>query len=348
MHYSTRRVSGLLALLALSALPVIASGQTTFPHGDVPAAKFPADAPAPVIMDKFTADPDIRVFGDTYYIYPTVDKEQWKTTEFNTWSSKDLIHWKDEGVILNLAGGDVSWANLYAWAPGVTTRNGKFYMYFCADKKIGVAVADKPTGPFKESLGHALIEAGNPPALRGQQIDPYPFIDDNPAKEAYLYWGNSRLYARKLGADMISFDGDLQVITPTFAGGRFNEGTVVFKRNGTYYFMWSENDARSPDYRVSYGTSDSPLGPIRVAEKRIILSKSGSVIGTGHNSVINIPGTDRWYMVYHRHAIPGGGGYIRETCLSPMHFNADGSIEPVDVNHPAFPAGSAGEPLPAK
>jgi beta-xylosidase len=335
----------ILALFLIVACAADAATPATQPHGAGPAAMFPADAPPPILADKFTADPDARVFGDTYYVYPTVDKEQWKTTEFNVWSSKDLIHWKDEGIILNVAGGDVSWANLYAWAPGVTTRDGKYYMYFCARQRIGVAVAEQPAGPFKEVLDKPLIEAGNPPPLKGQQIDPCPFVDDTPTRDAYLYWGNTHLYVRKLAPDMISFDGELHEITPKFAGGRFNEGVFVIKRKGVYYFMWSENDARSPDYRVAYGTAASPLGPIEVAKNRIILSKSGSVIGTGHHSVINIPETDRWYIVYHRHAIPGGNGYIRETCLAPLHFNDDGTIEPVDVNHPAFPDGSAGEPL---
>jgi len=211
-----------------------------------------------------------------------------------------------------------------------------------------VAVADRPTGPFKDAIGHPLVEAGNPPQLKGQQIDPCPFIDDTPTHDAYLYWGNSHLYVRKLAPDMISFAGELKEITPKINKGRFNEGIFVIKRKGTYYFMWSENDARSPDYRVAYGTSKSPWGPISVPEHRIILSKSGSVVGTGHHSVINVPGTDRWYIVYHRHAIPGGNGYIRETCLAPLHFNDDGSIQPVDVNHPAFPAGSEGEPITAE
>lgn len=341
-----RSISFVVTFVFLCDVAVAAQdAPTTVPHGASPAATFPADAPPPILTDKFTADPDARIFRGTCYIYPTVDRDQWKTTEFRVWSSKDLIHWKDEGVVLDLAGGDVPWAKLYAWAPGVAARNGKYYMYFCGDKRIGVAVADKPTGPFKEALGRPLIEAGNPPVLRGQQIDPAPFIDDTPAQDAYLYWGNGRLYVRKLAANMISFDGDLHEMTPRISGGRFNEGIFVIKRKGVYYFMWSENDARSPDYRVAYGTSDSPLGPIRVPEKRIILSKSGSVIGTGHHSVINVPGTDRWYMIYHRHAIPGGSGFIRETCLAPLRFNDDGSIDPVDVNRPAFAPGSAGEAI---
>ena len=331
--------------LLLSASAVFALEPTTKQaHGDKPASSYPSDAPRPIILDKFTADPEVRIFGDTYYLYPTSDKENWLTTQFDVWSSKDLITWKNEGKILDLAGGDVSWANICAWAPGVISRDGKYYMYFCGDHKIGVGVSDKPTGPFKDALDRPFIEAGNPASLKGQQIDPSPFYDEQ-TNQAYLYWGNGNLYVRKLAKDMISFEGELHKITPAIKKDGFREGIFVFKRNNTYYFTWSENDARSVDYRVSYGTSDSPLGPIQVAENRVILSKSGSVVGTGHHSVVNVPGTDRWYIVYHRHAIPGGSGYIRETCLSPLLFNSDGSIQPVNVNQSAFPPDSKGEPI---
>ncbi len=353
------------ATLLAQTPPATTSAPT---HGPGPAATFPANVPPPVITNKFTADPHAIVIGDTYYIYPTVDKEQWQTTEFNVWSSKDLIHWKDEGVILDLAGtatgkNDVSWAKIRAWAPGVATRDGKTYFYFCGEQKIGVAVADQPTGPFKDALGKPLIAPGAPLNLPGQMIDPCPFIDTLPATapagaepQAYLYWGNSSLYVAKLNKNMIALDGDVKTITPTVPGSRFNEGIFVFKRKGTYYFMWSENDARDVNYRVAYGTSNSPLGPITVPptlEARIVLSKSGLVVGTGHHSVINVPGTDDWFIVYHRHAVPGGGGYIRETCLSKMEWAADPAggpdiIKPVDVTRPAFPEGSKGEPVPVK
>jgi len=360
-------VAGMMAssVMAQNANPPAAPA-----HGEKPAATYPEGVPPPVIMDKFTADPHALVIGDTYYIYPTVDRQNWQTTEFNLWSSKDLITWKDEGTVLDLAGkatgkGDVSWAHIRAWAPGVIAKDGKVYMYFCGEQKIGVAVADKPTGPFKDALDKPLIAPGPPLNLRGQMIDPCPFIDED--GQAYLYWGNGGLYMAKLKPDMISLDGDVKTITPTWqGGGRFNEGIFVFKRKGTYYFSWSENDARAANYQVAYGTSDSPVGPIKLPSpvaNRLILQNDGKtdadgkaapvVKGTGHHSIINIPGTDRWYMIFHRHAVPGGSGFIRETCLTPMAFEADPNggpdrIKPVDVVHPAFAPGSKGEPLPAK
>lgn len=359
--------ASLLPLTALSAVrPPTRSGPpaaTTRPaqaparlYGEKPADIYPENVPPPIIRDKFTADPHITVYGDTYYIYPTVDKENWRTTEFMVWSSKNLIDWKNEGIILDVAGregrpGDVSWGKISAWAPAAISRNGKYYFYYAVEQAIGVGVADTPAGPFKD-LGKPLIAKGVLPG--SQSIDVFVMTDDD--GQAYLYVGQGNLWAYKLKQDMMTLDSPPMLLTPTWTGGgRFNEGVVVFKRKGTYYFMWSENDARSPDYRIGWGTAKSALGPIDVAPQadRIVIQKSGLVVGTGHHSVLNVPGTDRWYAIYHRHAVPGGNGFIRETCLSLMEFepNPNGGpdkIKPVNVTKPAFPPGSKGEPLPAQ
>jgi beta-xylosidase len=295
-----------------------------------------AIAPKP-ILEGFTADPGIRVFGDTYYVYPTSDKPNWMTTDFSVWSSKNLVEWKKEGMILNVAN-DLKWGKVKAWAPDCIERDGKYYFYFCAEHNIGVAVADKPTGPFKDALGHPLVEDSK---VKTFSIDPYPFIDDD--GRAYLYYGNGTPTVQKLNTDMISFSS-----TPKEIRGlkEFREGLVIFKRDGKYYFMWSIDDARSPNYRVGWGTADSPDGPVKAAEKDfIVLQKNGPAVATAHHSVVNVPGTDRWYVAYHRHAIPDGNGYQRETCLVRMEFNPDGSIKPMDPMTPAFKTGDKGEPL---
>ena len=108
----------------------------------------------------------------------------------------------------------------------------------------------------------------------------------------------------------------------------------MFIRNGKYYFMWSVDDARSDDYRVAYGTADNPLGPIVIPDNATVLSKHGPAKGTGHHSVVNVPGTDDWFICYHRFAIPGpgtprGDGVRRESTLDRLVFAADGSIEEV-------------------
>jgi beta-xylosidase len=299
---------------------------------------FAADAPKP-ILDGFTADPSIRVFGDTYYVYPTSDKPNWQTTDFSVWSSKNLVDWKKEGMVLDVAH-DIKWANIEAWAPDIIERKGSYYFYFCAQGKIGVATGKSPTGPFKDALDKPLIARSD--KIKTHTIDPYPFIDDD--GQAYLYFGNGgeRASVFKLRPDMITLDGELQEIPLK----EFREGIVVFKRKGKYYFMWSIDDARSPDYRVGWGTSDSPLGPVKAAEQNfIVLKKNGPAVATAHHSVVNVPGTDRWYVAYHRHAIPDGSGYKRETMLARMEFTADGNIKPMDPMTSPFKPGDKGEPI---
>ncbi len=297
----------------------------------------PAPAPPPV-LEGFTADPSIRVFGDTYYLYPTSDKPHWQTTDFSVWSSRNLVDWKKEGMILDVAH-DVKWANVEAWAPDVIERNGTYYMYFCAQGSIGVATSKSPAGPFADALGRPLVARGT--GVETNTIDPYPFIDDD--GQAYLYYGNGRLgNVYKLKADMVTLDGPPRTIELK----DHREGVVVFKRNGKYYFMWSIDDARSPDYRVGWGIADSPLGPVRSPDHGfIVLQRNGPAVATAHHSVVNVPGTDRWYAAYHRHALPVGGGYQRETVLARMEFDSDGSIRPMDPMTVPFRAGDVGEPV---
>jgi beta-xylosidase len=316
---------------------LLGSSCSSLPGATDPATLDPSafDPPAP-ILEGFTADPNAVIFDDTYYVYPTSDRDRWLTTDFSVWSSKDLVQWKNEGLVLDVTR-DLKWANLRAWAPAMSRRDGRYFFYFCADQKIGVATHNAPTGRFADALGRPLIAPSQ--AFPGQPIDPYVFIDDD--DEAYLYYGQGNLYVYKLNRDMISFDGPPRNLTPS----HFNEGVFVIKRQGTYYFMWSEHDARDASYQVAYGVSKSPLGPIEVPRDNVILQKRGQVVGTGHHSVVQVPGTDRWYMFYHRHAIPKGNGYIRETCLARMEFDIEGRIKPVDPLAPAFSVGSPGEPL---
>ncbi|AWT42374.1 MULTISPECIES: family 43 glycosylhydrolase [Streptomyces] len=278
------------------------------------------------ILPGLNADPDVRYLNGEYWLYPTTDGHRgWSGTRFTAYSSKDLVHWRDHGVVLDL-GPDVTWADTYAWAPAVAERDGRYYLYFCAEQSIGVAVADSPAGPFKDALGRPLVAKGAHP---GQMIDPAVFTDDD--GRAYLYWGNGHGYVAPLNPDMTSFDpAAVRDITPP----DFREGSFVVKRRGTYYFMWSEDDTRSEDYHVAYATGATPLGPW--TKRGTILSKRPEygILGTGHHSVVGVPGTDDWYIVYHRFALngpgrPGGDGTHRETTVDRLRFAPDGTIEPV-------------------
>ncbi|UYQ95824.1 family 43 glycosylhydrolase [Chitinophaga horti] len=294
-------------------------------------------------LEGFYADPDVLYAEKTgkYYIYPTSDGfDNWSGTYFKVFSSDNLVNWKDEGKILQL-GTDVTWANKNAWAPCIIEKkvNGayKYYYYFTAAQKIGVAVADHPTGPFKDS-GKPLIDKRPEGIKGGQEIDPDVFMDPATGK-SYLYWGNGYMAVAELQEDMISLvPGSTKIITPDRT---FREGTCVFVRNGKYYFTWSENDTRDPDYRVRYGIADSPTGKIQVPANNMVLNKDAAVglYGTGHHSILQIPGKDEWYIVYHRFNYPKGinmgraAGYNREVCIDKMTFGKDGTIITVTPTH---------------
>lgn len=155
--------------------------------------------------------------------------------------------------------------------------------------------------------------------------------------KSYLYWGNGYLAVAELNEDMISIKKNtIKLMTPD---NTFREGVYVFYRNGLYYFLWSEDDTRSENYRVRYATSTSPTGPLNIPKDNLILQKDPSlgIYGTGHNSVLQIPNKDEWYVVYHRFSKPIGitmgdaAGFHREIAIDRMEFNDDGSIKPVIV-----------------
>ncbi len=294
-------------------------------------------------LNGFYADPDVMYSEKTskYYIYPTSDGfDGWSGTYFKTFSSPDLVNWTDEGIILDLEK-DVSWANRNAWAPCIIEKkigdSYKYYFYFTAAQKIGVAVSDNPTGPFVDS-GKALIDKLPIGVSGGQQIDPDVFTDPQTGK-SYLYWGNGYMACAELNADMISIkEESIKVMTPD---NTFREGTTVFVRNGKYYFLWSDDDTRSENYKVRYGTSDSPTGKINIPQNNLVIAKDkeAGLYATGHNSVIQIPGKDEWYIVYHRFNYPKGitmgdaAGFNREVCIDKMEFDKEGNIKQVKPTH---------------
>lgn len=291
------------------------------------------------VLDGYYADPDILYSEKTgkYYIYPTSDGfNSWSGYYFKVFSSDNMIDWKDEGIILNLKKeGEVTWANRNAWAPCIMEKKidgkYKYFYYFTAAQKIGVAVADNPTGPFIDS-GEPLIDFRPESVEWGQEIDPDVFTDPETGK-SYLYWGNNYMAGAELNEDMVSINkSTLKLFN---IDKTYREGTYVIYRNGTYYFMWSEDDTRSPKYKVRYGTSNSPLGILTIPENNIVIRRdtTTNIVGTGHNSAIQVSGKDEWYIVYHRFTYPkgidmpgGSGGYHREVCIDKLEFDADGNI----------------------
>lgn len=305
------------------------------------------------ILPGFHADPEILYSNKTgkYYIYSTTDgKPGWGGYKYYVYSSADLKVWKNEGVALDAKSDQIAWANGNLWAPAaieVKQKNGsyKYYLYFSARpndngrKQMGVAVSDSPTGPFVD-LGQPLL-AKNHPGCNGQLIDVDVFMDPV-SKKPYLYWGNGFMAGAELEPNMTKIKNEtVTVMTPKGGSLRdyaYREAPYVFYRNGLYYFMWSVDDTGAANYHVAYGTSKSPLGPIEVAKDPIVLIQDPQheIYGTAHNSVIQKPGTDEWYIVYHRinkdyiHFQPG---VHREVCIDKLGFNADGTIKRVVPTH---------------
>lgn len=301
------------------------------------------------VLPGLHADPEIIYSNKTnkYYIYSTTDGTPgWGGHYFTVFSSDNLTDWNYDGIVLDLKSPEVAWASGNAWAPAIIERKEgdtyKYYFYYsghspAANKKqIGVAVADDPAGPFVD-FGKPIVT--DSPVGRGQQIDVDVFCDPVSGKY-YLYWGNGYMAGAELNDDLTSIKPEtVTVMTPeggTLQTWAYREAPYVFFRDGIYYFLWSVDDTGSPNYHVAYGTSGSPLGKISVADPCNILMQvpEKEIYGTAHNSVVNVPGTDRWFIVYHRinrdriekrHK----PGIHREVCIDPLEFNPDGSIRPV-------------------
>jgi len=292
---------------------------------------------SPVLPGKY-ADPNIAQFGDTFYLYATTDGTAgWGGKDFYVWKSTDLVDWeRSEEPFLTLDGanGNVPWATGNAWAPTIIERDGKYWFYFSGHnptydrKTIGVAVADSPEGPFT-AQPTAMITNGESIAS-GQAIDPAAFHDPQTGKY-WLLWGNggpsNGPVMAELGDDMTSIKtGTLRRI-PGLTD--FREGLFLNYRDGLYHLTYSIDDTGSENYRVGYATATSVDGPWTY--RGVILEKDASqgILGTGHSSILNVEGTDDWYIAYHRFAIPGGNGTNRETTIDRLTFGADGLIQKV-------------------
>lgn len=288
----------------------------------------------PIAQNIYTADPAPLVYGDTMYIYTGHDEDelikqdngtQYTMNDWRCYSSKDMVNWTDHGIIASIE--TFSWAEGSAWAAHCIERDGKFYLYTPIKKKnggmvIGVAVADSPTGPFKDALGKPLHEDS------WYDIDPSGMVDDD--GQAYLYFGNTTLKYAKLNDDMISFDtsiGKNGVVTVEkseegFGPSGFTEASWLYKRNDLYYMIYASG---MPE-QIVYSTSDSPEGPW---EYRGVIMPSQGGSFTNHPGIIDFQGHS--YFVYHNAALPDGSGYHRSVCVEEFTFNEDGTIPQFDM-----------------
>jgi beta-xylosidase len=316
------------------------------------------------IFPGWYADPEARIFNKTYWVYPTfsddylqpdpsthiseaqrqtqkntINPQYLKQTFLDAFSSKDLVTWKKHRHVLDIK--NIKWAAYSIWAPSIVKKGRKYYLFFGAndiqnDKQlggIGVAVSRKPGGPFKDHLGKPLV---NQFYNGAQPIDQFVFKDTD-GQHYLIYGGWGHCNIGKLNDDFTGFvpfdDGStFKSITPE----NYVEGVFMIKRAGKYYLMWSEGGWTGPDYSVAYAMSDSPLGPFKRVGK-ILQQDPAVATGAGHHSVINIPNTDDWYIIYHRRPLTTTNGHHRETCVERMYFDQDGTILPVKLTNTGVP-----------
>nr|WP_227806769.1 glycoside hydrolase family 43 protein [Sedimentisphaera cyanobacteriorum] len=283
------------------------------------------------IFEGWYADPEVIIYDDKYWIYPTYSAPYEKQTFFDCFSSPDLVNWTKHERIIDSE--EVSWANRAMWAPGVIEKDGKYYFFFAANDVhegevggIGVGVADSPEGPYKDLIGKPLI---NEIVNGAQPIDQYVFEQDGSYYMYYGGWGHCNIVKlHESFTRLVPFeDGDMyKEVTPE----GYVEGPCMFKKNGKYYFMWSEGGWGGPDYSVAYAISDSIFGPFERLDK--ILEQDASVAsGAGHHSVANVPGSEQWYIVYHRRPLGETDANHRVTCIDRMEFDENGRIKPVEI-----------------
>ncbi len=317
-----------MKIKALLALAVLIAGGVNF-VGAAEKAKTTSGNP---LFQGWYADPEVIVYGKEYWIYPTYSARYEDQLFFDCFSSSDLVNWTKHEKILTSK--EIKWAKRAMWAPGVISKGGKYYLFFGANDVhpgevggIGVAVADKPEGPFKDHIGKPLI---NDIVNGAQPIDQFIFRDDDGTY--YMYyggWGHCNIV--KLNKDfngLVPFeDGKLyKEVTPK----GYVEGPFMFKKDGKYYFMWSEGGWTGPDYSVAYAIADSPFGPFKRIAK-ILKQDPKIATGAGHHSCFNVPGTDNWYIIYHRRPLSETDGNSRVTCIDKMTFDKDGFIEPIKM-----------------
>jgi hypothetical protein len=289
------------------------------------------DAQNPLITDQFSADPSARVFGDKVYVYPSHDilatqgkgRVGWFCMEdYHVFSSSNLTDWTDHGVVVTQ--NKIPWVrpdSYSMWAPDCIYRNGKYYFYFPTAPKdtsaygrgftIGVAIADKPEGPYVPEPT---------PIKNVHGIDPNVFIDKD--GQAYLYWASGNIYAAKLKENMLELASDPIILAELPAKG-LKEGPYLFERKGIYYFTYPHVENKTE--RLEYAISNNPLGPFKFTG--VIMDESPTGCWTNHQSVIQFK--NQWYLFYHHNDYSPRFDKARSIRADSLFFNDDSTIKKV-------------------
>lgn len=282
----------------------------------------------PVIPGYF-ADPTVKKFGDTYYVYATTDGSGAGFGPAQLWTSKDFVNW----TLMPMNWPDTHWI----WAPDVMLNNndGRYYYIYCEPCVIHAGVSDTPRGPWTNILGQSdAVLVPDRFVHNAITLDGQTFVDDDGS--IYMYWGTWGIFdgfgcgAGKLSPDMKSFT-ETRLI-PNTEVTKFFEAPFVLKRNGIYYFMYSSDSCHDETYHVQYATAEHPLGPYTYRGPILKSNEDLTVHGPGHHSILQEG--DNYYIVYHRHDNPHSNrGFHRQICIDRMEFAPDGTIRAVEPTH---------------
>ena len=317
----------------------------------------------PVVTHLYTADPSAHVFNERIYIYPSHDIDagdafddlgsHFAMEDYHVFSMDDINGEAiDHGVALHVD--DVKWAKRQMWAPDANEKDGKYYLFFPAKDydgifRIGVAISDKPYGPFIPE---------EEPIKGSYSIDPAVFKDDDGSY--YMYYGgiwggqlqrwrtgvfNSNLpesptaflpkddepallpLIAKMSDDLLGFcekpkevqilDEDGKLLLAGDNDRRFFEAAWLHKYNGNYYFSYSTGDT----HYICYAIGDNPYGPFTYKGKIL-----NPVVGwTSHHSICKFKG--KWYLFYHDASLSKGVTHLRSVKIAEINYNDDGTIE---------------------
>lgn len=311
----------------------------------------------------YFADPTIRKFGDTYYLYATTDGTGNGYGPAQVWVSKDFCNWKN--LVMNWPTTEV------VWAPDVVQQtDGTFRYYYCEPCNINVGESQSPIGPWHNILGKEdAVMVPDRYVHNVITLDPQLFRDDD--GQEYLYFTTWGIYdgfgcgvaklsgKQPAGGDARSWHEDAphpiaadeffseKRLIPNTELKDIFEAPFVFKRGDTYYFTYSSGSCHDHTYRVQYATSKvGPMGPFEYKGCILETNADGTVHGPGHHSILEENG--RYYIVYHRHNNPHSvHGFNRQVCIDELLFDANGNILQVVPTHDAKNVGLIGS-LPHK
>ncbi|KAK5627383.1 hypothetical protein RRF57_003098 [Xylaria bambusicola] len=283
-------------------------------------------------VEGWYSEPGSATYDGLFWVYAVRTGDVEAQTCIDAFSTSDLIHWDKHPSVLT----PTNWVKKGIRSPTPISRNGKYYIYFSTiytheddtdtGGGIGVAMADKPQGPYVDAIGKPIISENHNGA---QPSDPDVFID-NADGQAYMYYGG------RSHANVVTLNEDMISIRTFDEGTKFKEitpkgyvgGSRILKRNGIYYFMWSEHHCNNPDYSVSYAMANNLLGPFNPIAK--ILQPDGAVTKrVGRSSMIHVPNTDIWYILYHRQPLSETDKHHCIIAYDRIYFNEDNTIRPI-------------------